>query len=72
MGESLHVQKLEAPFKRSIRAFKPGQDLYPVPHATWCELSKFQTELDSVVQSSRTEVRRDVSKTIRNTFFSEY
>lgn len=39
MGESLRVQKLEAPLKkpieglfRSIEQFIPGQDLTPVPY----------------------------------------
>lgn len=68
MGESLHVQKLDASLKgsikglfRSIGQYIPGQDLTPVPYPNSCEDSKFHTELDSVIQSSRAEVGRNVS-----------
>lgn len=75
MRESPHVQKLEAPLKRSIRGlfisieqFIPSQDLTPVPYPNCCEYSKFPTELDSLIHSSRMKVGKNVRKIIRNMF----
>lgn len=76
MGESPHVQKLEAPFKRSIRGlfrstqqFIPHQDMTLVPCTNYCERFKFQTELDSVIQSSRMKVSKKPVKQTEICFF---